>query len=62
MVHQTGSPLLDEQYIILPAASASILVLILVSLATPADPEKKWKEFYTKDASLADAMKETETL
>ena len=58
MSHTTGSPLLDEQYIILPAASASILVLILVSLATPPDPKEKWKEFITKDASLTDAMKE----
>ncbi len=62
MSHYTGSPMLDEQYIILPAASASILVLILVSLATPPDPKKKWKEFITRDASLAEAMKEAETI
>jgi solute:Na+ symporter, SSS family len=49
---------LSEEYIILPAAAASILVLILVSLATPPSPEEKWKRFYMKDASLADAIQE----
>jgi solute:Na+ symporter, SSS family len=50
--------LLSEQYIILPAASASILVLLLVSLATPPSPPEKWKRFYTKDISLEEAIKE----
>jgi solute:Na+ symporter, SSS family len=50
--------LLSEQYIIIPAASASILVLLLVSLATPPSPPEKWKRFYTKDISLEEAIKE----
>ncbi len=51
-----GYQLLDEQYIILPAAIASILVLIIVSLNTPQDPKSKYERFYTKDTSLAEAM------
>ncbi len=51
-----GTQLLNEQYIILPAASASILTLIIVSLATKPDPESKWGRFYTKETSLAKAM------
>jgi len=51
-----GTQLLNEQYIVLPAASASILVLIIVSLATKPDPESKWGRFYTKETSLAEAM------
>ena len=53
-----GTQLLSEQYIILPAASASILALVIVSLATRRDPESKWGRFYTKDTSLAKAMEE----
>ncbi len=53
-----GYQLLNEQYIILPAAIASILVLIIVSLSTPADPESKYERFYTKEASLAKALEE----
>ncbi len=53
-----GTQLLNEQYIILPAATASILTLIIVSLATKRDPESKWGRFYTKDTSLAKAMEE----
>jgi solute:Na+ symporter, SSS family len=53
-----GTQLLNEQYIILPAASASILTLIIVSLATKPDPESKWGRFYTKETSLAKAMDE----
>lgn len=59
MVNIYGHQLLDEQYIILPAASASILVLIVVSLLTPHDPETKWGRFYTKDASLGKAIETT---
>ena len=51
-----GTQLLDEQYIILPAATASILALIIVSLATKPDPEAKWGRFYSKETSLAEAM------
>ena len=40
--------LLNEQYIILPAAFLSISVLIVVSLLTPADTEDKWARFYKK--------------
>ncbi len=59
MLNIYGHQLLNEQYIILPAASASILVLIIVSLLTPHDPETKWGRFYTKDASLEKAIKTT---
>lgn len=51
-----GYQLLSEQYIILPAASASILVLIIVSLLTPRDPQSKWARFYTKETSLEKAI------
>jgi hypothetical protein len=34
--------------------------MIIVSHITPADPKQKWEKFYTKDTSLADAMKEAE--
>ncbi len=51
-----GTQLLNEQYIVLPAASASILVLIIVSLMTKPDPESKWGRFYSKETSLAEAM------
>jgi solute:Na+ symporter, SSS family len=59
MVSQVGYQLLSEQYIILPAASASIFVLVVVSLLTPHDPESKWGRFYTKDASLEKAIETT---
>ncbi len=58
LMHFQGVQLLNEQYIILPAASLSILVLILVSLATRPDGKDKWGRFYTKDASLAKAIEE----
>ncbi len=48
MMNTRGAQLLDEQYIILPAASLSIAVLIIVSLLTPPDPVKKWERFYAK--------------
>lgn len=38
-------PVLDTDYIILPAAIASIVCLIVVSLLTSASPEEKWKPF-----------------
>ncbi len=53
--------LLSEQYIILPAASMSIFVLIVVSLLTPPSPPEKWSRFYTKDTSLDEAIKEQQT-
>lgn len=59
LTNVTGSLLLDEQYIILPAIGSSILVLIVVSLLTPPDPKAKWEPFYTEEASLAAAIKET---
>ncbi len=58
MMNIYGHQLLNEQYIILPAASASIAVLIIVSLLTPHDPETKWGRFYTKDASLEKAIEQ----
>lgn len=38
-------PFLPEDYIILPAATASILMLVIVSLLTPPSPPEKWKPF-----------------
>jgi SSS family solute:Na+ symporter/sodium/proline symporter len=40
-------PLMETDYIIIPAASASILALIIISLLTPPPPEEKWKPFWT---------------
>jgi SSS family solute:Na+ symporter/sodium/proline symporter len=40
-------PLLETDYIILPAASASLLSLIVVSLLTPAPSEEKWRPFWS---------------
>ena len=56
----TGNPLMSEEYIILPAAVCSIVVLIAVSLSTPPDPRKKWEQFYEKDTSLEKALGETD--
>jgi SSS family solute:Na+ symporter/sodium/proline symporter len=39
-------PLMETDYIIIPAASASIVALIAVSLLTPAPPDEKWKPFW----------------
>lgn len=51
--------LLNEAYIILPAATGSILTLIVVSLLTPHSPKEKWGRFYPEDdVSLEDAIKE----
>jgi SSS family solute:Na+ symporter/sodium/proline symporter len=41
-------PLLETDYIIFPAAGASILTLIIVSLLTPPPPEEKWKPFWAE--------------
>ncbi len=60
LVNYTGSQLLNEQYIILPAIFSSIAVLVIVSLLTTPDPKEKWGQFYTEEASLADAIKEAE--
>lgn len=38
-------PVMETDYIILPAASASILCLVVVSLLTNPSPEEKWKPF-----------------
>jgi SSS family solute:Na+ symporter len=38
-------PLMETDYIILPAAGASIVALIAVSLLTAPSPEEKWKPF-----------------
>ncbi len=39
---------LDYEYAIYPAATASILGLIIGSLMTPPSPEEKWKPFWTE--------------
>lgn len=54
----TGNPLMSEEYIILPAAVCSIVVLIVVSLSTPPDSREKWEQFYEKDTSLEKALGE----
>ncbi|TVR72568.1 MAG: sodium:solute symporter family protein [Marinilabiliales bacterium] len=51
-------PFISTSYIVIPAASASIAVLIIVSLLTRPDPEHKWQKFYTREASLAEAIRE----
>ncbi len=53
-----ATPLLSEEYIILPAAGSSILVLIVVSLATAPSPPEKWRRFYATGTSLEDAIRE----
>lgn len=39
---------LDYDYIIYPAGTASIVLLIVVSLLTPPSPEEKWKPFWAE--------------
>ncbi len=39
-------PLLSSSYIALPATTASIFVLVVVSLLTPHSPHEKWGRFY----------------
>ena len=51
-------PFISTSYIVIPAASLSVTVLIVVSLLTKPDPDHKWEKFYTKEVSLADAIKE----
>lgn len=52
------TPLIETDYIVLPAATLSILALIIVSLLTPPDPKEKWEKFYEKDVDLSDAIDE----
>lgn len=42
-----AEPLMETDYIILPAAGASLICLLAVSLMTPPSPEEKWKPFVT---------------
>ncbi len=51
-------PFISTSYIVIPAAGASVSVLIIVSLLSRPDPDHKWEKFYTKKASLADAIQE----
>lgn len=53
-------PLIPFDYIVIPAAGLSIVVLIVVSLLTPHDPEEKWKKFYEEDTELSDAIEQFE--
>jgi hypothetical protein len=39
---------IDYDYIVYPAATASLLCLIVVSLATPPSPDDKWKPFVSE--------------
>ena len=43
-------PLLETDYIILPAAAASLFCLFVVSWMTPPSPEEKWKPFMENNA------------
>ncbi len=56
-----SEPLLNEEYIIIPAASASVLMLIFVSLITSPSPESKWKRFYAAEKSLEEIIKEQQS-
>jgi solute:Na+ symporter, SSS family len=51
-------PFISTSYIVIPAAGASVAVLIIVSLLTKPDPESKWEKFYTRETSLAEAIRE----
>lgn len=51
-------PFISTSYIVLPAAGASVLALIVVSLLTPPDPAEKWEKFYANPVSLEEAIKE----
>jgi Na+/proline symporter len=42
-----AEPWIETDYIIIPAAIASIVALVVVSRLTPASPEEKWKPFIT---------------
>jgi solute:Na+ symporter, SSS family len=53
-----SEPFISTSYIVIPAAGASITVLIVVSLLTKPDPDHKWKKFYTGESSLEVALKE----
>ncbi len=53
-----AEPFISTSYIVIPAASASVAVLIVVSLLTKPDPDHKWEKFYTRKTSLAEAIKE----
>jgi solute:Na+ symporter, SSS family len=53
-----SEPFISTSYIVIPAAGASISVLVVVSLLTKPDPDHKWKKFYTTESSLAAALKE----
>jgi len=41
----SSEPLLEADYIIIPAAIASLSALFVVSLATPPSPQEKWEPF-----------------
>jgi solute:Na+ symporter, SSS family len=51
-------PFISTSYIVIPAAGASLLALIVVSLLTPPDPQEKWEKFIAKPVSLAEAIEE----
>jgi solute:Na+ symporter, SSS family len=53
-----SEPFISTSYIVIPAAGASVSVLIIVSLLSKPDPDHKWEKFYTKEASLAEAIRE----
>jgi SSS family solute:Na+ symporter/sodium/proline symporter len=43
----SGEPFLETDYIVLPAAAASILALVIVSLLTRKPPIEKWQPFFS---------------
>ena len=48
----SGHPWIETDYIVLPAASLSILTLVAVSLATPAPAREKWAPFYDTESEV----------
>ena len=48
----SGHPWIETNYIVLPAASLSILTLVAVSLATPAPAREKWAPFYDTESEV----------
>ncbi len=54
LIFQSGSghPWIETDYIVLPAASLSILTLVAVSLATPAPAREKWAPFYDTESEV----------
>jgi len=53
----SAEPVISTSYIVLPAAGASLLVLVIVSLLTKPDPQEKWAKFYETGTTLDEAIR-----